>query len=680
MKADEKKHTHQHDHDDCCKSEPIALNKKSARSGHKTETQQHDHAGHDHAGHDHDHDHDHGDDDNAGLFKSRWMLWLSLSILMVFLIIHFGTEIKVNRGIEIVFMLAAYFLAGYKTVLLAGRKVIRGDFFNEFTLMTIATLGAFYIGEFSEGVAVMIFYEIGELFQDLAVSRSKRSIKALLDIRPDTVTVIRDAKSVAVAPDEVGIGETILVKAGEKVALDGVLISASGTFNTAALTGESRPDDKSANEPVLAGMINTDKTVEIKTTALFKDSKLSRILEMVQDATARKAPTQLLISRLAAIYTPIVFLLALCIVVLPYFFTEAYNFDSWLYRGMVFLVIACPCALTISIPLGYFGGIGLASRNGILIKGANFLDVITKIDTLVSDKTGTLTKGVFEVQKIETEMDKTEFLRLVKSLESFSTHPVAKAVVSHAGDIQFPVPAEVEEIAGHGLRGRVDDKTVLAGNLKLLSKFSVDYPAHLENIAETIVVVAVENSYAGYLTIADEVKEDAVAAIEELKKLGIETVMLSGDKRAVTSAVAEKLQISRFYGDLLPEGKVKIVQELKDSGKHIAFAGDGVNDAPVIALADVGIAMGGLGSDATIETADIVIQNDQPSKIVSAIKIGRITKSVVYQNISVAMGVKVLVMILGAGGIATLWEAVFADVGVALLAILNAFRIQGKKI
>jgi len=607
-------------------------------------------------------------------------LWLSLFILAAFLITTFAFHIEVNRYVEIALMLSAYLLAGYKTVIRAFRKVGQGDFFNEFSLMTIATFGAFYIGEFSEGVAVMIFYEIGELIQDLAVSRSKRSIKALLDIRPDAVTVIRNDQNLVISPLEVKPGEKILVKAGEKVALDGILISDSGIFNTAALTGESKPSVKRKDESILAGMINTEKTVEIEVNALFKDSKLSRILEMVQEATARKAPTQLLVSKLAKIYTPIVFGLALLIILLPYFFVQHYEFQQWLYRGMVFLVIACPCALTISIPLGYFGGIGLASRNGILVKGSNFLDVVTGIDTLVSDKTGTLTKGVFKVQKVETNMDRNKFLTVAASLEHYSTHPVAKAVVQYANVQNFSKTTDVEEFAGLGLKGKIEDKVVLCGNIKLMKKFSVDYPVELENIIETIVIVAVDNVYIGYLTIADEVKDDSAQAIKELKALGIETIMLSGDKQAVTSSVSKQLAIDKSYGDLLPEDKVRIVQELKDQGKRIAFVGDGVNDAPVIALADVGIAMGGLGSDAAIETADIVIQNDQPSKIVSAIKVGKITKSIVYQNISLAMGIKVLVMLLGAGGIATLWEAVFADVGVALLAILNAFRIQGKSL
>ncbi|WP_439558692.1 heavy metal translocating P-type ATPase [Dyadobacter sp.] len=662
----ENKNKAQTDSDDCCSGDHAHQHKNSHEHSHE-----HDHDGH---------DHDHGNNGDQGLLQSRWMLWLSLAILLGTLAATFIFKIEIIRPVEITLMLIAYLLAGNKTILAAGRRIMRGDFFNEFTLMTIATLGAFYIGEFSEGVAVMIFYEIGELFQDLAVSRSKNSIKALLDIRPDSVTVIRKLKNVQTTPGDVRIGESILVKAGEKVALDGRLLSESGVFNTAALTGEPRPDVITSGKPVLAGMINTEKAVEIEVTALFKDSKLSRILEMVQDATARKAPTQLMISKLAKIYTPIVFLLAVLIIFVPYLFTPDYNFDQWLYRGMVFLVIACPCALTVSIPLGYFGGIGLASRNGILVKGANFLDVMTKIDTVVSDKTGTLTKGVFQVQQVETTMNEADFVQLAASLENYSTHPVAKAVVAFAAEQRLDKPAQVEELSGLGLKGIVNQKLVLAGNLKLLEKFAVSYPPSLSDIPETIVAVAVDGTYAGHFIIADEIKEDAAATVSELGKMGIETIMLSGDKQAVVNSTASRLNIAKSYGGLLPEDKVRVVEQLKAEGRRIAFVGDGVNDAPVIALADAGIAMGALGSDAAIETADIVIQNDQPSRIVSAIRAGKVTRSIVYQNISLAMGVKLAVMIMGAGGIATLWEAVFADVGVALLAILNAFRIQGRKI
>lgn len=634
--------------------------------------------------HDHEHEHSHDESEEESLLKSRWRLWVSLFLLVGFVIANYLLKLEVPRGLEIGLMTLAYLLAGYNTLERAFRSVRRGDFFNEFTLMSIATLGAFYIGEYSEGVAVMIFYEIGELFQDLAVNRSKRSIKALLDIRPDEVTVLRNGAATTVHPNKVNLGETIQIKAGEKVALDSELLSETAVFNTAALTGESKPDTKRTGDTVLAGMINLDKVIELKVNTAFKDSKLSKILQLVQEATARKAPTQLLISRLAKIYTPIVFGLALAITLIPYLFVTPYVFNDWLYRGMVFLVIACPCALTVSIPLGYFGGIGLASRNGILVKGSNFLDTVTKLDTLVSDKTGTLTKGVFKVQEVKTSLDERDFIQTVAALESASTHPIAKAVVEYANakkaNGQGTKVQEVEEISGHGLKGNVNGKTVLAGNLKLLKKYTVAFPPELEQIVDTIVAVSIDNQYAGYITIADEVKEDAAKTIADLKALGIETVMLSGDKAAVVQKVAAELGIATFYGNLLPEDKVAKVQELKNLGKKLAFVGDGVNDAPVVALADVGIAMGGLGSDATIETADIVIQNDQPSKLVSAIKIGKITKSVVWQNISLAMGVKVAVMLLGAGGIATLWEAVFADVGVALLSILNAYRIQNKRV
>lgn len=399
---------------------------------------------------------------------------------------------------------------------------------------------------------------------------------------------------------------------------------------------------------------------------------------MVQDATARKSQTQLFISRFAKVYTPIVFFLAIAVCLVPYFFVADYDFQTWFYRALVFLVISCPCALVVSIPLGYFGGIGLASKNGILFKGGNFLDVMTKINTVVMDKTGTLTEGVFKVQKVITKnIDEKELVHLTAALENNSTHPIAKAIADYAESNTNEVKVEaVEEIAGHGLKGMVDGKEMLAGNVKLLKKFNISYPEEIENIVDTIVVIAINNQYAGYITIADEIKEDAVQAIQDMHKLNIKTVMLSGDKQSVVDEVAKAVGIDEAFGDLLPEGKVEKVQQLKNEGKHIAFVGDGVNDAPVLALADAGIAMGGLGSDATIETADVVIQNDQPSKIVSAIKIGNITRSIVWQNIIMAMTVKVFVLILGAGGIATLWEAVIADVGVALLAIINAVRIQ----
>lgn len=610
-------------------------------------------------------------------WKSHRDLLLALAVLAVMLTLEYGFKTVFPDTVNLAIYGIAYLLAGWSVLDLAFRKLKRFDIFNEFFLMSVATLGAFWIGEYSEGVAVMVFYSIGEWFQDSAVNRAKRSIKALLDIRPDEVTVLREGLESRVIPDSVQLDEIILIKPGEKVALDGKLVSEKASFNTAALTGESKPDTKYPGETILAGMINLNTVAKVKVTDLFSDSKLSKILEMVQDATARKSQTQLFISRFAKVYTPIVFFLALGICFLPYLFVDNYDFNTWFYRSLVFLVISCPCALVVSIPLGYFGGIGLASRNGILFKGGNFLDVMTKVNVVVMDKTGTLTKGVFKVQEISAgEMGREELIRLAAILEKNSTHPVAKALIEYAGDTGQVKAEQVEEIAGHGLKGIIEGKIVLAGNVKLFKKFSIEYPPAIDELTDTVIIIAVNNIYAGYIKIGDEIKEDAAKTVSDLHRLKIKTVMLSGDKQSVVDQVAGKLKIDSAYGDLLPEGKVEKVEDLKKSGLRIAFVGDGVNDAPVVALADAGIAMGGLGSDATIETADIVIQNDQPSKIVSAILVGKITRNVVWQNIIFAMVVKLIVLGLGAGGVATLWEAVIADVGVALLAILNAVRIQ----
>jgi Cd2+/Zn2+-exporting ATPase len=626
--------------------------------------------------------HNHGGEESAD-WKSHWQLLLAIIILFVMLTLEFGFKFVPAFPVNLIIFGMAYLLAGYNVLYLAWRKAIRFDFFNEFFLMSVATIGAFAIGSYSEGVAVMAFYSIGEWFQDAAVNRAKRSIKALLDVRPDEVSVIRNGASQIVHPKDVALNETIRVKPGEKVALDGELISDSASFNTAALTGESKPDSKEKGAKVYAGMINLNTVADVKVTSLFTDSKLSKILEMVQDATARKSQTQLFISRFAKVYTPIVFALAVAVCFAPYFFVDPYVFNVWFYRALVFLVISCPCALVVSIPLGYFGGIGLASRKGILFKGSNFLDVMTNVDTVVMDKTGTLTEGVFKVQEVVAhDIEDTNLERLAAAIESQSTHPIGMAIGEYAGKeaIQNLSIANVEEISGHGLKWNIDGKEVLAGNTKLMTKFNIDYPAEIDSIIYTIVVVAVDKKYKGHITIADKIKEDALQAIKELHALNIKTVMLSGDKQSVVDEVAKKLGIDNAYGDLLPEGKVEKVQALKNEGRHIAFVGDGVNDAPVVALADAGIAMGGLGSDATIETADIVIQNDQPSKIVTAIKVGKLTKQIVWQNIIMAMVIKIIVLALGAGGVATLWEAVIADVGVALLAILNAVRIQKMKL
>ena len=635
-----------------------------------------------HEGHDHEHGHDHSSEGNPTSWRAHWALLSGLFILVILLVLEYAFNVVPARLPLFILSAVAWVLAGWEVLYLAWKKTKHGDFFNEFVLMSVATIGAFIIGAYEEGVAVMVFYQIGEWFQDAAVDKAKRNIKALLDIRPDHVFVMKEGRNERMVPAEVELGSIIQVKAGEKAGLDGELLSDSGSFNTAALTGESKPDTKYKGDLVLAGMISLNSVVEIKVTAAYKDSKLNRILEMVQDATTRKSQTQLFISKFARIYTPIVFFLALAVCLLPMIIVDNYDFDTWFYRALVFLVISCPCALVVSIPLGYFGGIGLGSRNGILFKGGNFLDVMTTIDTVVMDKTGTLTKGVFRVQEVIPEgITKDELLRLSAVLEKNSTHPVARAIVEYAGDkAGAELATQVEEVAGHGMKGLISGRTILAGNNKLLDKFGVSYPPETGSASETVVAVSIDGKYAGRITIADEIKDDAADTIRALHNLGIRSVMLSGDKQAVVDKVARSLGIDEGYGELLPADKVDKIQSLKDQGRKIAFAGDGVNDAPVVALADAGIAMGGLGSDATIEIADIVIQNDQPSKIVSAIRIGKITRRIVWQNITLAMTVKMLVLILGAGGVANLWEAVIADVGVALLAILNAVRIQSVKV
>src|SRR5690606_11235634 len=480
----------------------------------------------------------------------------------------------------------------------------------------------------------------------------------------------------------VPLQSVLQLKPGEKLALDGVLISETASFNTSALTGESKPDTKQKGDTVLAGMINLNTVAQIEVNTEFFDSKLSKILQLVQNATAQKAPTELFIRKFARLYTPIVVLLAAAICLLPYFFVDQYIFQDWLYRALIFLVISCPCALVISIPLGYFGGIGAASKNGILFKGSNYLDALAAVKNVVVDKTGTMTEGVFKVQtvNIKPEFDKDFILKLMNVIENSSTHPVATAIHDYLGEPDHTMIIDhIEEIAGHGLTGTYKGNKLLVGNVKLLDKFNIKYDVNLNKIVETVIAIAYEEKFAGYITIADRIKEDALDTVKKLKKLGVTTTMLSGDKSTVVKAVAAELGIENAFGDLLPEDKVNKVEEIKSRNESVAFVGDGVNDAPVVALSDVGMAMGGLGSDATIETADVVIQDDKPSKIPMAITIGKKTKKIVWQNIALAFGVKAIVLILGAGGLATMWEAVFADVGVALLAIFNAVRIQNMK-
>lgn len=577
----------------------------------------------------------------------------------------------------------AYLPVGLPVMKEAWIALLNKEFFTEFTLMSVATMGAFALGEYPEGVAVMLFYAIGELFQSAAVNKAKSNIKALLDVRPIEANVWRNNSYQPVKPEEVTLGEIIQIKAGEKVPLDGVLLSDGSSFNTSALTGESKPSSIYKGEQVLAGMLNLDKVIDLKVSKKFADSSLARILDLVQNATARKARTELLIRKLAKIYTPIVFVLAMALVIIPYFILNNYLFNVWLYRALIFLVISCPCALVISIPLGYFGGIGAASRNGILFKGSNYLELMTKVNTVVLDKTGTLTAGVFKVRDIVTYgMDKTEFMEILAALENKSNHPVAKAISEYVKyETQSYQSTGVEEIPGRGLIGHVNGKTVLAGNTGLLTKYNIPYDVTIDNIEEHIVAVAVDNKYAGYVRIADELKVDAIESVQQMHQYGIQQIiLLSGDKNSITQKTAKALGIDTAFGDLLPENKVQKVWELKqDTDKIIAFVGDGINDAPALALSDVGIAMGAMGSDAAIETADVVIQTDQPSKIITAIRISRATGQIILQNIVFAFTAKLTVMVLGANGLATMWEAVFADVGVALLAILNAARIQRMK-
>lgn len=629
----------------------------------------------------HDNSHEEHDHGNGSSFKTYIPALISFLMLISGIgMDYFEFELFRNEYVRIIWYSIAYIPVGSPVFKEAFTTISKGEIFTEFTLMSVATIGAFILGEYPEGVAVMLFYAVGELFQNAAVNRAKNNIKALLDVRPDSANVFRNNNWQTVNPEEVEIGELIQIKVGEKVPLDGIMKSGFSSFDTSALTGESKPNSIKKDEIVLAGMLNLEKVVEIQTTKKFKNSSLAKILQMVQEASSRKAKTELFIRKFAKIYTPIVFFLALALTVLPSLFVENYEFREWFYKGLIFLVISCPCALVISIPLGYFGGIGAASRNGILFKGSNYLDLMARVNVVVMDKTGTLTKGVFKVQEVNSnELNQNEFLDYVSALESNSTHPIAKAIVEfHPSEFKAE---NVEEISGHGLKGIINSKEILAGNGKLLEKFGIDYPPELNEIVESIVLVGIDEKFAGYVTVADELKEDAGKAISGMIKNGVnEIVMLSGDKNSIVQKLANELKITKAFGGLLPEDKVSKLQELKlNPGNTIAFVGDGINDAPVLALSDVGIAMGGLGSDVAIETADVIIQTDQPSKISTAIKIGRKTNQIVIQNIALAFGVKIIVLILGAGGLATMWEAVFADVGVAFLAILNAIRIQRMK-
>ena len=592
-------------------------------------------------------------------------------------------------GVEVLWFLLAFLPVGFPVMVEVWKSIRQKDIFNEFSLMLLATIGAFCIGEYPEGVAVMLFYSVGERVQHRAVDRARRNIRRLLDVRPEKALVLRQGKEQSVFPGEVEVGEMIMVKPGERIPLDGLLQEEYALFDTSALTGESLPRTINRGEEVLAGMIVSGQAIRLKVTKPYEQSALARILALVQDASERKAPAELFIRRFARIYTPVVFLLALSIMLLPALVAAFhpgfdYFFKDWAYRGLVFLVISCPCALVISVPLGYFGGIGAASRKGILFKGGNYLDAITHVNTVVFDKTGTLTTGHFQVFSMEADtVSSQRLLSILLTLEEKSTHPVAQAVTRYAlqeGAGRISV-THLQEYPGYGLEGVIEGKNVLVGNIRLLTDRGITVPAGISERVATVVVCAIAGKYAGHLLLSDTLKADAVEAIGRLKQLHIDNIqLLSGDKKEIVAIFAKTLGIRHARGGLLPEDKAAYLEKLNaEAGVSAAFVGDGMNDAPVLALSDVGIAMGGLGADAAIESADVVIQTDQPSKVATAISIGRATRRIVKQNIAGAIVVKSLILIAGACGFVTLWAAVFADVGVALLAVLNSVRILSKK-
>lgn len=583
---------------------------------------------------------------------------------------------------RIIWYVLAYLPVGLSVILTGIRLIVKGSVFTEFTLMSVATLGAFAIAEYPEAVAVMLFYTVGELVQGAAVRRSRQRINTLLSSKPDWAVVFRNGYWSQQHPADVQVGEHIEVLSGEKVPLDGTLVSKHATFNTSALTGESFPRTINQGEEVLAGMINLDGPAEMIVTKNYENSSLARMMHMVEHATTRKAQTELFIRKFAKVYTPAVTGLAVLMVLLPAVFTAGYNFESWLYRGLIFLVVSCPCALVISIPLGYFGGIGAGSKSGILFKGGNFLDQIARVNTVAFDKTGTLTQGVYSVREVvPINAGLAELMMITVALERKSNHPAALAIVKFvdARDGGKSVEATgIQELPGLGLLGTVNGRDVLTGNLQLLNRFNISFPEALDAIEETLVVTAVDGKIAGYFVLAEEPRADAATTVRRLDQLGINNiVILSGDRQQNVNRIASLLQIRNGYGDLLPGQKVeRLEQLLKTPDAVVAFVGDGINDSPVLALSHVGIAMGAFGSDAAIESADVVIQSDSLSKVPVAIRIGRVTRSVVWQNIGMALGVKILVLLLAAFGIASMWFAVFADVGVALLAVINAVRIS----
>lgn len=603
-----------------------------------------------------------------------------VKILLSGALFTMGIIFKLNKTAELIVFLLSYFIIGYEIIGKAIKNIFKGEVFDENFLMTIATVGAFAIGEFHEAVAVMLFYSIGEFMQDKAVEKSRKSISNLMDIRPDYANLKMEDGTKKVLPMEVKINDIIIIKPGEKVPMDGIIIEGESLIDTSALTGESVPRKRKKDDEILSGMINKTGLLTVKVTKTYENSTVSKILDLVENAANKKANTEKFITKFARIYTPIVVLLAVLIVALPMIFIADAVFSEWLYRALVFLVISCPCALVISIPLSFFSGIGGASKKGILIKGANYLEALNKIDTVVFDKTGTLTKGVFTVTDIISadETDKGEILEYCAYAECYSNHPIATSITKAYSNIMDKERiANYNEISGNGIKVEIDNKKVLVGNSKLMESENIEYEE--KDIMGTVVHLAVEGKYKGCMVISDVIKEDAKKAISELKRLGIKnTVMLTGDTKQIAEHIGKEIRIDKVVSELLPTNKVEEIEKLMQTG-NVVFVGDGINDSPVLARADVGIAMGGIGSDAAVEASDIVIMTDEPSKIVTAMKVAKKTRKIITQNIILAMGVKIAAMVLGAMGIANIWEAVIADVGVTLVAVINSIRILNTK-
>ena len=607
-----------------------------------------------------------------------------IKIIIAFVLFLFAMLVKFqNEWINNAIFIVSYLIVGFEILRKAVKNIFKGKVFDENFLMAVATLGAFAIGEFPEAVAVMLFYQVGELFQDYAVDKSRKSIASLMDIRPDYANVVRDGKEEKVSPGEVKIGETILVKPGEKIPLDGFVIEGKSTLDTKALTGESVPREVAEGEQVLSGCINLNGVIKIEVTKEFGESTVSKILDLVENASSKKAKSENFITKFAAYYTPIVVIIAVILAIIPPLMIDGANFQDWLYRALSFLVVSCPCALVISIPLSFFGGIGGASKMGVLVKGSNYLEALSNAEIMVFDKTGTLTEGVFEVQNIEPiGISKEELLKIAAYAEYYSNHPISKSIKkAYNKEIDEKEIIDSQELSGMGIAAKIGKQNVLAGNEKLMNEKGIEYTKCTH--VGSVVYVAIDGKYAGHIVIADKIKEDAKRTIEELRKNNIkQTVMLTGDRKNIGEAVAKEIGIDKVYTELLPDGKVEKVESLlkeKSEKGKLAFVGDGINDAPVLALADIGIAMGGLGSDAAIEAADVVIMTDEPSKIVNAMHLSKKTMRIVRENIVFAIFVKVLVLILSAIGLSTMWEAVFADVGVSIIAIINALRVLSVK-